>query len=159
MSASPDPDRRNWTGSSSRSSTSSPYLCGKPSKPRDYFWDVRMHELGEIPEQRKTVPMERKGSRPVISKTHVHEWIPHGYVVDHSSSPGTGLSQGCPTIGGDNEPLAPMAVIDWLNGLAAGFTSIDGDDVINRRSLLRCLAIRFLSIHCSSPRVRRRSPH
>ncbi len=48
----------------------------------------------------------------------------------HSSSPGTGLSQGCPTIGGDNESLAPKAVIDWLNGRAKGFTSLDGDEEV-----------------------------
>ena len=34
----------------------------------------------------------------------------------HSASPGTGLSQGCPTVGAKNESLAPKAVIDWLNG-------------------------------------------
>jgi len=50
--------------------------------------------------------------------------------VVHSESPGTGLSQGCPTIGGDNESLAPKAVIDWLNGRAKGFTTLDGDEEV-----------------------------
>ena len=52
--------------------------------------------------------------------------MPRGFIVVHSSSPGTGLSQGCPTVGGDNESLAPKAVIDWLNGRAKGFTSPNG---------------------------------
>jgi X-Pro dipeptidyl-peptidase len=69
--------------------------------------------------------------RPIISKTHVNEWVPHGYVVVHSSSPGTGLSQGCPTIGRDNESLAPKAVIDWLNGRAPGYTTPDGNEAVN----------------------------
>ena len=53
-------------------------------------------------------------------------WVPRGFIVVHSSSPGTGLSQGCPTVGGDNESLAPKAVIDWLCGRAAGYTTPDG---------------------------------
>ena len=68
--------------------------------------------------------------RPIISKSHVKEWVPRGYVVVHSSSPGTGLSQGCPTVGGDNESLAPKAVIDWLCGRARGFTTPDGDETV-----------------------------
>ena len=48
----------------------------------------------------------------------------------HSSSPGTGWSQGCPTVGGDNESLAPKAVIDWLNGRAKGYTTPDGDEEV-----------------------------
>jgi len=33
-------------------------------------------------------------------------------------------------VGGANESLAPKAVIDWLNGRARGFTSIDGDEEV-----------------------------
>tara|TARA_R110000744_G_scaffold280225_2_gene392346 strand:- start:682 stop:2043 length:1362 start_codon:yes stop_codon:yes gene_type:complete len=47
--------------------------------------------------------------------------------VVHSSSPGTGLSDGAPTVGGDNESLAPKAIIDWLNGRVKGYTERDGD--------------------------------
>jgi X-Pro dipeptidyl-peptidase len=57
-----------------------------------------------------------------ISRSLVRDWVPRGFAVVHSESPGTGLSQGCPTIGGVNESLAPKAVIDWLNGRARGFT-------------------------------------
>lgn len=107
---------------------SSPYFGGTPPNAREYFWDVRQ-ELGEpSPPHEDIPPFERKGVRPIISKSHVKEWVPHGYAVVHSSSPGTGLSEGCPTIGDDNESLAPKAVIDWLNGRAPGFTSIDGQE-------------------------------
>lgn len=109
---------------------SSPYFGGAATGTRDYFWDIN-HELGEEPPRRHPVPeIERKGTRPIISKSQVDRWLPHGYVVVHSSSPGTGLSQGCPTIGKDNESLAPKAVIDWLNGRASGFTSVDGHDAV-----------------------------
>ena len=102
---------------------SSPYFGGTGSKGQEYFWDTR-HELGATPPLRKRVPpIERKGTRPIISRSHVKEWVPHGYVVVHSSSPGTGLSQGCPTIGRDNESLAPAAVIDWLNGRFGAYRS------------------------------------
>lgn len=108
----------------------SPYFAGTGTMERDYFWDVR-HELGATPPERKHFPpITRTGTRPIISKSHVKEWVPHGYAVVHSSSPGTGLSQGVPTVGGDNESLAPKAVIDWLNGRASGFTTPDGDETV-----------------------------
>jgi X-Pro dipeptidyl-peptidase len=47
--------------------------------------------------------------------------------VVHSEAPGTGLSDGSPTVGGPAERLAPKAVIDWLNGRAKGFTTRDGE--------------------------------
>jgi X-Pro dipeptidyl-peptidase len=107
---------------------SSPYFAGTASPVHDYMWDVR-RELGQAPQKRKQAPrIQRKGVRPIISKSHVKEWVPRGFAVVHSSSPGTGLSQGCPTVGGDNESLAPKAVIDWLNGRAAGFTTPDGNE-------------------------------
>ena len=56
--------------------------------------------------------------------------MPRGFAVVHSESPGTGLSQGCPTVGGTNENDGPKAVIDWLNGRAKGYTTIDGDDEV-----------------------------
>ncbi|WP_419195162.1 Xaa-Pro dipeptidyl-peptidase [Novipirellula herctigrandis] len=109
---------------------SSPYFAGTGAKGQEFFWDTR-HELGATPPQREHFPPpERKGLRPIISKSHVKEWVPRGYIVVHSSSPGTGLSQGCPTVGGDNESLAPKAVVDWLCGRAHGFTTPDGDEKV-----------------------------
>ena len=109
---------------------SSPYYAGVGSTDEEYFWDVR-HELNEEPPERKHVPaIDSRGHRPVISNAHVETWVPRGFVVVHSSSPGTGLSEGCPTVGGDNESLAPKAVIDWLNGRAKGYTTPDGDETV-----------------------------
>lgn len=110
---------------------SSPYYGGTASIiRRNYFWDVD-HELGTTPPKR-THPnqIKTKENRPIISKTHINTWVPLGYIVVHSSSPGTGLSQGSPTCGGDNESLAPKAVIDWLCGHAKGYTSPDGDEEV-----------------------------
>ncbi|MFC1758790.1 Xaa-Pro dipeptidyl-peptidase [Planctomycetota bacterium] len=110
---------------------SSPYFAGTGTAGREYFWDPHQ-ELGEQPPERTTQPpVERRGMRPIISKSHAKQWVPRGYVVVHSSSPGTGLSQGCPTVGGDNESLAPKAVIDWLCGRADGFTTVDGYDRVS----------------------------
>jgi X-Pro dipeptidyl-peptidase len=108
----------------------SPYYAGTGTTAREYFWNTR-HELHATPPERKHVPPIRlRGERPIISKSAVNTWVPHGYVVVHSSSPGTGLSQGCPTVGGDNESLAPKAVIDWLNGRATGYTTPDGNEAV-----------------------------
>lgn len=112
---------------------SSPYFAGTGSAGKEYFWDPQQ-ELGQQPKKREHFPpVERKGMRPIISKSHANDWVPRGYAVVHSSSPGTGLSQGCPTIGGDNESLAPKAVIDWLCGRAKGFTTIDGSIEVDAR--------------------------
>lgn len=102
----------------------SPYFAGTGTSDRDYFWNPRQ-ELGtEPPERTKFPPINPRVNRPVISNGQLG-WVAHGYVVVHSSSPGTGLSQGCPTVGGDNESLAPKAVIDWLNGRAKGYKELD----------------------------------
>ena len=105
---------------------SSPYFAGTGTAGDEYFWDPHQ-ELGTEPPKRTIQPaVKRRGMRPIISKSHAREWVPRGYIVVHSSSPGTGLSQGCPTVGGVNESLAPKAVIDWLCGRADGFTTMDG---------------------------------
>ena len=109
---------------------SSPYFAGTGSNGREFFWDPK-HELGAKPPAHKHPPaIKHQSRRPVISKSHSKTWVPRGYAVVHSESPGTGLSQGCPTVGGDNESLAPKAVIDWLNGRAPGYTTIDGDEEV-----------------------------
>ncbi|MEM6379392.1 MAG: Xaa-Pro dipeptidyl-peptidase [Bacteroidota bacterium] len=107
----------------------SPYFAGVAGNEVDIFWDVK-HELGESPKPRLHTEVVRRGERPIISNSHIRTWVPRGYIVVHSSSPGTGLSQGAPTVGGDNESLAPKSVIEWLCGRRAGYTSIDGDETI-----------------------------
>lgn len=109
---------------------SSPYYAGTSGGDRTYFWNVR-HNLGETPPNRPNPPgITRRGIRPIISKSQIKTWVPRGYIVVHSSSPGTGLSQGSPTVGGDNESLAPKAVIDWLNGRANGYTTPTGNEKV-----------------------------
>lgn len=109
---------------------SSPYFAGTGSTAAEHFWDPKQ-ELGTEPPERTHGPgVVRKGKRPIISRTHLEQWVPRGYIVVHSSSPGTGLSQGCPTVGGDNESLAPKAVVDWLCGRAKGFTEPTGGEPV-----------------------------
>ena len=109
---------------------SSPYFAGTGSTAGQYFWNVR-HELNAVPPARNNMPpIERRGQRPVISTSLTRTWIPYGFIVVHSSAPGTGLSQGCPTVGTRIEALAPKAVIDWLNGRAKGFTTPDGSEEV-----------------------------
>ena len=103
----------------------SPYYAGTAGDVPGLFWDVK-HELGEHPKPRIHVEVKRIGKRPIISNSQIGKWVPRGYIVVHSSSPGTGLSDGAPTVGGKNETLAPKAVIDWLNGRAKGYSSRDG---------------------------------
>jgi X-Pro dipeptidyl-peptidase len=110
---------------------SSPYYSREYSgRPKIELWDVKQ-EVDTFPPPRTIFPTEfSKNSGSVVSMSHVETWVPRGFAVVHSESPGTGLSQGCPTIGGENESLAPKAVVDWLNGRARGFTTVDGNEQV-----------------------------
>ncbi|MFK7833905.1 MAG: Xaa-Pro dipeptidyl-peptidase [Winogradskyella sp.] len=108
---------------------SSPYFAGVAGDAPGIMWDVTI-ELGETAKERVHPEVQRRGQRPIISNSHIRKWIPRGYIVVHSSSPGTGLSDGAPTIGGKNESLAPKTVIDWLCGRAKGYTERDGNEEV-----------------------------
>jgi X-Pro dipeptidyl-peptidase len=45
-------------------------------------------------------------------------WVPRGYAVVLGESIGTGFSDGCPTVGDEQETLGTKAIVDWLNGRA-----------------------------------------
>ena len=108
---------------------SSPYFAGT-SGDRKYLWDVKQ-EVGAPPPPRTDQPAPPfNPNRPTISNSEINTWVPRGFAVVHSEAPGTGLSQGCPTVGGHPEEYAPKAVIDWLNGRAKGFTTRDGNEEV-----------------------------
>ena len=110
---------------------SSPYYSGTGGVDLNYFWDVRQ-EVGDDPPTRTPIPdISHRAEQPRISGSQIATWVPRGFAVIHSQSPGTGQSQGCPTVGGANESLAPKAVIDWLNGRARGFTSVRGGNEVH----------------------------
>jgi X-Pro dipeptidyl-peptidase len=108
---------------------SSPYFAGT-SGPRQFLWDVKQ-EVGATPPPRTSQPeIEYKPVRNNVSNSLLDTWVPRGFAVVHSEAPGTGLSTGCVTVGGAPEELAPKAVIDWLNGRAKGFTTVDGAEPV-----------------------------
>lgn len=109
---------------------SSPYFSGTGTSGAEFFWDPRQ-PLGQ-PQKKHAIPpgIDFQKDLGMISDSHVTDWVPRGFAVVHSSSPGTGRSQGCPTVGGVNESLAPKAVVDWLNGRVKGFSSPDGEEPI-----------------------------
>jgi len=106
---------------------SSPYFSGTAPPTLEYFWNVRQEVDAPSP-PRSPAPSVQTRTQPGISNSQVDTWVPRGFAVVHSEAPGTGLSEGCPTVGGPPEALAPKAVIDWLNGRARGFTTVDGDE-------------------------------
>nr|WP_325582996.1 Xaa-Pro dipeptidyl-peptidase [Gelidibacter sp.] len=108
----------------------SPYYSGVAADVKGIMWDVR-HELGEdAPTPRIHPEVQRTGTRPIIANTLINDWIKRGFIIVHSSSPGTGLSQGSPTVGGINESLAPKAVIEWLGGKNNGYTTPNGNEKV-----------------------------
>lgn len=104
---------------------SSPYFAGTS---RDQVnWDVQQ-ELGDQPKPRGTmVQPQYLAGRSRISSALINEWVPRGFAVVHSEAPGTGRSQGCPTVGDDPERLPMKFVVDWLNGRAKGYTTQTGN--------------------------------
>ncbi|MEM7784089.1 MAG: Xaa-Pro dipeptidyl-peptidase [Planctomycetota bacterium] len=120
----------------------SPYFAGMGSTGKSFMWDPK-HELNQKPPKRNIPPeipfqgMDVRNQRINNGQSAIRSlgpqarsWVPRGFAVVHSCSPGTGLSEGCPTVGGDNESLAPKAVIDWLCGRRKGFTSLEGDEEV-----------------------------
>ena len=108
----------------------SPYYSGTSSTDNQFMWNPEQ-ELGQTPPTRENPPeIQFQDRRRIISRQLTSTWVPRGFAVVHSESPGTGFSQGCPTCGGKNEALAPKAVIDWLCGRARGFTTLEGDQQV-----------------------------
>jgi len=106
----------------------SPYYAGVARGGQELFWSVD-HELGEEGPDHVQPSVKRRGERPVISNSEISKWVPRGYIVVHSSSPGTGFSQGSPTVGGENESLAPKSVVEWLTGKRKAYTEPTGQPV------------------------------
>ncbi len=108
---------------------SSPYFAGTSGN-RQFLWSVKQ-EVGAPPPPRTSQPaIAFQPTRASVSNSLVNTWVPRGFAVVHSDAPGTGLSQGCVTVGDAPEQLAPKAIVDWLNGRAKGFTTIDGRDEV-----------------------------
>ena len=102
----------------------SPYYAGGADITN---WAVN-HEIGVPPDSRPRAPFFAAGNTsPTISTNHENTWVPRGFAVVHSESPGTGHSDGCPNSGAPIETAGATAVIDWLNGRAKGYTTRTGD--------------------------------
>ena len=108
----------------------SPYFAGTGGDSKSYFWDVK-HEIGQTPPAHEHAVAKRKENRPMDAYFQDLTWVKRGFITVYSSSPGTGFSDGAPTIGGENEKLAPAAVIDWLCGRAVGYTTRTGMDTVS----------------------------
>jgi X-Pro dipeptidyl-peptidase len=109
---------------------SSPYFSGTGPMDLGYYWSVEQ-ELGAEPQKRKDMaPIEWIGKAKMISASETGDWVPRGFAVVHSCSPGTGMSQGCATVGGENERQAPRCVIEWLCGSRKGYKTIDGNEEV-----------------------------
>ena len=109
--------------------TTSPYFAGTGGDSKSFYWDVN-HELGATPPPHQHAVAKRKENRPLEAYFQDQTWVKRGFITVYSSSPGTGFSDGAPTIGGENEKLAPAAVIDWLCGRALGYTTRTGTETV-----------------------------
>jgi predicted acyl esterase len=105
----------------------SPYFAGTASSYSN--WPMT-YDFGQTPafDSRPLAPFfNGTNTSPIISTEFDSTWLPRGFGVVHSESPGTGYSTGCPTSGGRNETIGATVIIDWLNGRAKAYTSEFGD--------------------------------
>jgi X-Pro dipeptidyl-peptidase len=108
---------------------SSPY-SGGTNGPRANLWNVKQ-ELGVEPPQRASAPPSERQNSPVNHLSGgASQWVRRGFVFVSSEQLGTGLSTGCPTVGDVYETNGPKYVIDWLNGRAKAYTTVDGNEEV-----------------------------
>lgn len=102
---------------------SSPYIG--PTNGNSPDWDVNQ-ELGAASPPR-VLPVYRAFSDSMRLNQGPVQWVPRGFAAVTVENAGTGLSAGCPTVGDSIENITPKFAIDWLNGRAKGYTTIDGN--------------------------------
>ncbi|HET8786367.1 MAG TPA: CocE/NonD family hydrolase, partial [Candidatus Limnocylindrales bacterium] len=101
----------------------SPYYAGT-GPARNWLVD---HELGATSSRGAQPFFNGTNTSPTISTRYEADWLPRGFAVVHSESPGTGYSDGCPTSGAPNETLGATTIVDWLNGRRKAYTTRTGD--------------------------------
>ncbi len=102
---------------------SSPYIAATNGKAPD--WDVNQ-ELG-APSPPRTPTTYPAFSESMRLKAGPTQWVARGFAAVAVENAGTGLSTGCPTVGDSIENLTPKFAIDWLNGRAKAYTTVDGN--------------------------------
>ena len=103
----------------------SPYAAGT-SGPRGNLWDVRQELDEESPPRVSQTHAPFNENLRHLGRGLANRYVPLGFAVVSVELPGTGLSTGCPTIGDIYETNTPKFVIDWLNGRARGYATVDG---------------------------------
>jgi X-Pro dipeptidyl-peptidase len=109
---------------------SSPYIG--PTNREAVDWDVHQ-ELG-APSPPRKIPEFRAFSDTMRLKAGPTQWVSRGFAAVTVENAGTGLSSGCPTVGDAIENITPKFAIDWLNGRAKGYTTIDGNEEVSATS-------------------------
>ncbi|MEO5800929.1 MAG: CocE/NonD family hydrolase, partial [Gemmatimonadales bacterium] len=109
---------------------SSPYIG--PTNGESPDWDVKQ-ELG-APSPARVLPVYRAFSDSMRLNPGYTNWVSRGFAAVAVENAGTGLSSGCPTVGDGIENITPKFAIDWLNGRAKGFTTIDGNVPVSAMS-------------------------
>jgi X-Pro dipeptidyl-peptidase len=109
---------------------SSPYIA--PTNGNSPDWDVNQ-ELGAQSPPRK-IPEYRAFSETARLKPGPVEFVPRGFAAVAVENAGTGLSTGCPTVGDSIENITPKFAIDWLNGRAKGYTTLEGNEEVKATS-------------------------
>ena len=93
-----------------------------------------VQELGAPAPHRNPAPYKPFLENPPITARYAAEWVPRGLIAVNVEAAGTGLSTGCPTAGDSTERNGAKFVIDWLNGRAKAYTTVDGNVEVSAAS-------------------------
>ena len=97
----------------------------------DVDWNVEQ-EVGAPPPHRTPPPYKTPfaGDSGAIKASYAAQWVPRGLIAVDVEEAGTGLSTGCPSAGDTSERVSASFVIDWLNGRAKAYTTVDGNEEV-----------------------------
>ena len=84
--------------------------------------------------KRTDVRQARVQENPPLRVGYATQWVPRGFATVAVEQAGTGLSMGCPSSGDTSERTSASFVIDWLNGRAKGYTTVDGNEQVSATS-------------------------
>lgn len=109
---------------------SSPYIG--PTNGNSPNWDMNQ-ELGAASPPR-VLPVYRAYSDSMRLNPGPVQYVARGFAAVAVENSGTGLSDGCPTVGDSIENITPKFAIDWLNGRAKGYSTRDGNTEVSAAS-------------------------
>ncbi len=110
----------------------SPYIYPTNNDAPD--WNIEQELGAPSPPRTPVVAKPFSEANGPFNVRYANTWVPRGVAAVSAEQAGTGLSTGCPTSGDSTERNSSKFVIDWLNGRAKAYTTVDGNEEVKATS-------------------------